>query len=135
METARAIVADPGRTPPPLPSPVRAPAVPSGAALAWSLLDSSPDAILVCDRDGEVLMVNAAAAELFDQTDEDLAGRDLDALVPGLEAAARERRGHPSEHPLRLKALIADADPVPIEVRVSWIETDEGKALAVFLRR
>jgi PAS domain S-box-containing protein len=135
METARAIVADPGRTPPPLTSPVRAPAVPSGVELAWSLLNASREAILLSDRDGEVLVVNDSAAELFGEADADLAGRDLDDLVPGLEAEARERTGHPSEPAFTLDAQMAHADPIAVEVRVNWIQTDEGRVLAAFLRR
>jgi hypothetical protein len=53
METARAIVADLGRTPPPLSSSVRVPAALSRAELVWSLLDMVPDAVLLCDRDSE----------------------------------------------------------------------------------
>ena len=131
METTRAIVADPGRTPPPLPSPVRAPTVASGEDLA-SFLESTSDVVLVSDRDGEVLLANAAAAELFRGSV--LAGRDLNQLVPGLEEAARNRTGHPSERGLKMQAQLAAADPVPVTVRVSWIATDEGRVLAVFLR-
>jgi PAS domain-containing protein len=130
METARAIVADPGRTPPPLPSPVRAPAVPSDLR---SLLSSAVDAVLVSDRDGEVLLANEAAVTLFGGAE--LTGRDLDELVPGLEAIAGDRNGHPSGPALRMKALLADDAIVAAEIRVSWIETDEGKVLAAFLRR
>jgi PAS domain-containing protein len=131
METARAIVADPGRTPPPLPSPVRAPAVPSDLP---ALLGSAVDAVLVADRDGEVLMTNTAAADLFVEPPEALTGRDLDALVPGLEDAAASRTGHPSERSLELRARVAEDGLVPVEVRISWIETDEGRVLAAFLR-
>jgi PAS domain-containing protein len=129
METARAIDADPGRTPPPLPSPVRAPVV--SAELA-SALDSSSDAVLVADRDGEVLMANAGAADLLGP---DLAGRDLDDLVPGLEEAARDRTGHPSEPPFELEARPAEGDPIPVTILVGWLETDEERVLAAFLRR
>jgi PAS domain-containing protein len=129
METTRAIVADPGRTTPPLPSPVRPPAV--SVELA-SALDRSPDAVLVADRDGEVLMANAGAADLFglDPTD-----RDLDELVPGLEEAARDRTGHPSEPPFGLEARPAEGDPIAVTILVGWLETDEGRVLAAFLRR
>ena len=129
METARAIVADPGRTSPPLSSPVRAPAVPSDLR---SLLSSAVDAVLVSDRDGEVLLANEAAVALFGRGE--LTGRDLDELVPGLQAAARDRTGHPSEPALEMEARV-NGDPVLVEVRVSWIETDEGRVLAVFLPR
>jgi PAS domain-containing protein len=129
METARANVADPGRTTPPLPSPVRAPAV--SAELA-SALDSSSDAVLVADRDGEVLMANAGAAHLFGP---DVAGRDLGELVPGLEEVARDRTGHPSEPSFELEARPAEGAPISVTILVGWLETDEGRVLAAFLRR
>ena len=139
METARATVADLGRTLPPLSSPVRAPAVLSQTELVWSLLDRVPDAVLLCDRDGEVLLVNEAATLLFGArgtaSDQDLAGRNLDDLVPGLEQAASGMTGHPSETPARLRAHPSGEGPVPVECRVAWITTEEGKLLAAFLRR
>jgi PAS domain-containing protein len=139
METARATVADLGRTPPPLSSPVRAPAVLSQTELVWSLLDVVPDAVLLCDRDGEVLLVNEAANLLFGArgtaTDQDVVGRNLDDLVPGLEEAAAAMTGHPSEAPASLRAHPGGEGPVPVECRIAWISTDEGKLLAAFLRR
>lgn len=135
METARAIIADPGGTSPPLSSPVRAPAVLSGSDLVWSLLNQVPDAVLLCDRDGEVLLVNEAATGLLGRTEEDLVGRDLDELVPGLEDDALGRNGHPSEPPAHLEAHVAGEYLIPVEVRVAWISTDEGRLLAAFVRR
>jgi PAS domain S-box-containing protein len=134
METARATTTDPGGTPPPRPSRIRAPAVLSEADVVWSLLDQATEAVLLADRDGEVLLVTDEATELLGRSDEDLVGRDLDDLIPGLEATAPAMTGHPSEPPLRLEARAADA-ALPVEVRVSWIPTDEERLLAVFLRR
>jgi PAS domain S-box-containing protein len=133
METARAMIADPGGAPPPLPSRVRAPAALSEADVVWSLLNRGSDAVLLADRDGEVLLANDSAVELLGRADEDLVGRDLDDLIPGLEAAATDMTGHPSEPPLLTEARAADG-PLPVEVRVGWISTDEERILAVFLR-
>jgi hypothetical protein len=81
-----------------------------------------------------VLLVTDRATDLLGRTDEDLVGRDLDDLIHGLEAAARDLTGHPSEPPLRLEAHTAN-DTLPVEVRVGWISTAEERLLAAFLRR
>jgi PAS domain-containing protein len=98
-----------------------------------------PDAVLLCDRDGEVLLANEAATLLFGargtESDEDLVGRDLDDLVPGLEKAAAGMSGHPSEAPASLQAHPQGEGRVAVECRVAWISTDEGKLLAAFVRR
>jgi PAS domain S-box-containing protein len=133
METARAMIADPGGAPPPLPFRVRAPAALSEPDVVWSLLNRGSDAVLLADRDGEVLLANERAVDLLGRADEDLVGRDLADLIPGLEAAAGPT-GHPSEPPLRMEARAADG-PLPVEVRMSRILTDEERLLAVFLRR
>jgi PAS domain-containing protein len=102
--------------------------------VVWPLLDGTTEAVLLADRDGEVLLVTDGATDLLGRTDEDLVGRDLDDLIPGLEAAAPAMTGHPSELPLRLEARAAEG-PVPVEVRVGWISTAEERLLAAFLRR
>jgi PAS domain S-box-containing protein len=135
METARAITADPGGTSPPLPTRVRAPAALSEAELVWSVLKLAPDAVLLCDRDGEVLLVNGRAVDLLGRDEDDLVGLDLDDLVPGLEAAAPRMTGHPSESPVRLEARAPGGRPLSVEVRVGWISTDEETLLAAFVRR
>jgi hypothetical protein len=61
-------------------------------------------------------------------------GRNLDDLVPGLEEAAAEMTGHPSETPPSLLAHLAAEGGVEVECRIAWITTDEGKLMAVFLR-
>ena len=134
MAKARAINADPGGAQPPLLSRVRAPAVLSEEDVVWSLLDRATEAVLLADRNGEVLLVTDGATDLLGRSDEDLVGRDLDDLIPGLEGAALAMTGHPSEPPLRLEARAASGS-LTVEVRVGWISTDEEKLLVTFLRR
>jgi PAS domain S-box-containing protein len=55
-------------------------ALPSG--LSQQLLDGSPDAILVSDRDGVTRYWNAAATRLFGFTAEEAVGKSMDLIVP-----------------------------------------------------
>ncbi len=60
----------------------------SGAALAVTdetfrpLIDAMPNAVLVADRLGRILLVNAHAERLFGYTSADLLGRTIEMLVP-----------------------------------------------------
>jgi PAS domain S-box-containing protein len=55
-------------------------ALPSG--LSQQLLDGSPDAILVSDREGVTRYWNAAATRLFGFTAEEAVGKSMDLIVP-----------------------------------------------------
>jgi PAS domain S-box-containing protein len=50
--------------------------------LPLRLIDGSPDAILVSDRDGVTRYWNAAATRLFGFTSEEAMGRSMDLIVP-----------------------------------------------------
>lgn len=61
-----------------------------------SLLDASPDGVLVVDPEGRIALTNPAAEEIFGYPREELVGRSVEMLVPeGLrEVHARERRAY-----------------------------------------
>src|SRR5687768_6397146 len=75
-------------------------------ALAARLLEFSPDALVVVDADGLVVLVNRRAEELFGANRRDLAGRPVDELLTG-----HGREGS--------AGLLADPSGVPVELTVA----------------
>jgi PAS domain S-box-containing protein len=73
----------------------------AGDAFAWSLLDASPDGVLIVSTDGEICFANDRAAALFSWPADELAGTSVDQLVPP------ELRGRHRAHRTRYRA-----DPV-----------------------
>lgn len=57
--------------------------------LASGLLEVAPDAIVICDSDGEIVFVNAAARAMFGS--DDLVGAPVDVLVPPANPPMVER--------------------------------------------
>ena len=54
------------------------------------LLEAAPDAMVIVDREGRIVLVNSAAEALFGFRNEDLLGRPVEDLVP-----ERFRPAHP----------------------------------------
>ncbi|MEU5535649.1 SpoIIE family protein phosphatase [Streptomyces sp. NPDC020362] len=72
-----------------------------------ALLESAPDALLITDGRGVVVMANAQVQRLFGHTPADLLGTEVGDLVPG----PRRRR-----HGVLLRAYLRQRDPKPIVV-------------------
>ncbi|MFE0512748.1 SpoIIE family protein phosphatase [Streptomyces sp. NPDC058964] len=70
-----------------------------------ALLESAPDATLITDGHGTVVMANAQVQRLFGQAPDDLVGAPVIDLVP----VGRRRR-----HSALLRAYLRQADPKPI---------------------
>jgi PAS domain S-box-containing protein len=55
----------------------------NGLTLAFSfLLDAAPDAMLVVNQVGEIVVANSQAGKLFGYNHEELIGRSIEALIP-----------------------------------------------------
>jgi PAS domain S-box-containing protein len=99
------------------------------------LLDSMPDASLMVNSTGGIVLVNALIEKMFGYERQELQGKSIDTLIP--ERFRRVHAGHCSDYfarprtrpmgvGLSLRALRKDGTEFPVEISLSPIETDEG---------
>lgn len=110
-------------------------ALPASASLLAEIVENSPVAILVCDPDGGIILMNHEAEALFGYSRQDLLGRSIETLVP-----TAERAQHPAlradylAQPRTLvmgqgrevRALHRDGSLVPVEIALRPIASGGG---------
>lgn len=98
-------------------------------------LDGAPDAMIVTDRDGLMLMANAQSVVMFGYSVEELLGRPVEILVPPESRAGHPRRravftGSPVTRPmgsgLELDGIRKDGSRVPVEISLASVEDEDG---------
>ncbi|MGO8854279.1 MAG: EAL domain-containing protein [Steroidobacteraceae bacterium] len=99
------------------------------------LLESSPDALVIVNRDGEIVLVNSQAVNLFGWRRDELLGRKVELLMPeGFDHIHPGYRNGYFEQPCvrvmglghGLSARRKDGTVFPAEISLSPLETDEG---------
>ncbi|MBF0284673.1 MAG: PAS domain S-box protein [Magnetococcales bacterium] len=107
------------------------------------LLDSAPDAMVVTDGEGVIVMVNRRTEELFGYSREALVGREVEVLTPEVFRDAHRTQRHqyitqPEGRAMRpgreLMALTKDGREIPVEVSLNPIDTGEGLLVVSSLR-
>ncbi len=107
-----------------------------------ALLQSASAAIVIIDSQGRITMVNARAENLFGYARDELIGQPLEMLLPERyrEIHTRHRAefvAHPRIRPmgtnLHLVGRRKDGSEFPIEVGLSYIETENGLLAMSFI--
>jgi PAS domain S-box-containing protein len=107
------------------------------------LLESAPDAIVIVNEQGRIVLTNAQTEKLFGYPRHELLGQPVEILVPHRfheeHAGHRQNYSH-SPHPramgadLELYGRRKDGTEFPVEISLSPLETGEGKLISSAIR-
>lgn len=109
----------------------------------WNVLESTPDAMLLVDAAGKIVLLNRQAEALFGYPRQELLGRPVEILLPHRYRHAHvDHRAHYAEHPhtramgagLDLYGLRRDGSEFPVEISLSPIETGESTLVMSAIR-
>ena len=107
------------------------------------VLDLAPDAMVVIDREGAILVANSQTEKMFGYNREELLGQAVEILIPSHyrddHPAQRDRyAANPQFRPMgtgrELWGMRKDGNEFPVEISLGPIETEDGTVLVSTIR-
>ena len=112
-------------------------------ALAWGLVEAAPDALILVDESGEILLVNRQTQDIFQYDRAELVGRPIEELLPerfrSVHRAHRTRYRAAPDCPgdgggAGLVRAAADGSEFPVEISLSPLRTGDGLRIVATVR-
>ena len=106
------------------------------------LLESAPDAMIITDLDGRILLVNEQTEQLFGYPRAELVGQMVEILLPALSRDGHREvrvtcplKAHPGPSlPGDLFCACKDGRKLPVDVSLRTVETDQGVLISSAVR-
>ncbi|NNE95088.1 MAG: PAS domain S-box protein [Acidimicrobiales bacterium] len=111
--------------------------------VAWAMVESSPDGMLLVDEDGVLVRINQQVESLFGLSRDELIGSPVERLLPErFRDRHTSHRHHYRSAPepramgaeLNLWARRSDGTEFPVEVSLSPVTTPEGQCVVATVR-
>ena len=108
-----------------------------------NLLESAPDAMIIVDDSGKMLLVNRQALEMFGYQRDEMIGAPIEILLPhsvrvGHVSQRAAYTENPSLRPMGegrdLVGLRNDGSEFPVEISLSPVQTNDGRFISSVIR-